>query len=213
MLTEPSDPAHFRKGHVKTIDYFIFPNSPYAYMGHARLVDMARRHGATIHLKPMDAARVFPVSGGLPLSKRAPQRVAYRMTELKRWREFLGLPMNVEPKFFPVAGDAAARLIAAAREVADAAAIDLAGRVLKAVWEEERNIADEATLVALASESGLDGSALLVRSHSAEIRARYDAFTQEAIERQVFGAPTYVYKGELFWGQDRLDFLERALTR
>jgi 2-hydroxychromene-2-carboxylate isomerase len=105
---------------VQTIDYFIFPNSPYAYMGHARLVDMAGRHGASIRLMPMDAARVFPVSGGLPLARRAPQRVAYRMTELKRWRGFLGLPINVEPKFFPVASDAAARLIIAALEVSDA---------------------------------------------------------------------------------------------
>jgi 2-hydroxychromene-2-carboxylate isomerase len=198
---------------VKTIDYFIFPSSPYTYMGHARLLGMAGRHRASIRLRPMDAAKLFPVSGGLPLKQRARQRIAYLMTELKRWRNFLGLPMTLEPKFFPVASDAAARLIIAAEEVSAAAAIDLAGRILKAVWEQERNIADEATLVAIAVESGLDGTTLLGRSQNAEIQHRYDACTQEAIDRQVFGAPTYVYKDELFWGQDRLDFLERALAR
>lgn len=198
---------------MKTIDYYIFANSPYAYMGHERLIDIARRHGASIRLKPVDATKVFPVSGGLPLGQRAKQRVAYRMTELKRWRDYLRLPMNVEPKFFPVASDAAARLIIAAEEVSSATALDLAGRILKAVWEQERNIADEATLVAVAQEAGLDGAALLARSKQPEVQARYDAYTQEAISRQVFGAPTYIYRDELFWGQDRLDFLERALQR
>jgi 2-hydroxychromene-2-carboxylate isomerase len=197
----------------KIIDYFLFPNSPYAYMGHARLAAIAQRHGAAIRVRPMDAAKVFPVSGGLPLAQRPKQRVAYRMTELKRWRDFLGLPMHVEPKFFPVAAGAAAALIVAAEEISPKAAFDLAGRVLAAVWEQERNIADEATLTALAGEAGLDSTALLARSKAPDIQARYDAYTQEAIDRQIFGAPTYVYNDELFWGQDRLDFLERALAK
>jgi len=198
---------------LKKIDYFIFANSPYTYMGHARLLEMARRHDASIRLKPMNAARVFPVSGGLPLGQRPKQRLAYRLTELRRWRDFLGLPMQVEPKFFPVASDAAARLLIAALEISDAAALDLAGRVLKAVWEQQRNIADEATLAALIDEAGLDRATLLAHSKEVEVENRYDAFTQEAIDLQVFGAPTYVYKNELYWGQDRLDFLERALAR
>lgn len=197
----------------KIVNYYFFPNSPFAYMGHARLVAIARGHGATIRVRPMDAAKVFPVSGGLPLGQRAKQRVAYRMTELKRWRDFLGLPMSVEPKFFPVAGNPAALLIIAAEEVSPAAALNLAGRVLAAVWEHDRNIADETTLIALANEAGLDGTALLARSKAPEIQARYDTYTQEAIDRQVFGAPTYVYNDELFWGQDRLDFLDRALAK
>lgn len=197
----------------RTIDYFVFPNSPYAYLGHARVVELARRHGAELRVKPMDAAKVFPVSGGLPLPKRAPQRQSYRLVELGRWRDFLGLPMNVLPRFFPVPGDPAARLLVAAGEVSEAAMSGLLGRVLTAVWEEQRDIADEATLVALADEAGLPGARLLERSKAPDVQARYEAHTQAAIDAQVFGAPTYVYRGELFWGQDRLDFLERALAR
>ncbi len=197
----------------KQIEYYLFANSPYTYLGHRRLVEIARRHAAAIRVRPMDATKVFPVSGGLPLAKRAPQRVAYRMVELKRWRDFLGLPMNVTPKFFPVAADAASRLIIAAEEISADAAIEIAGRMLAAVWSEERNIADEATLASIATAAGLDAAALMTRSQSPEIQARYDAYTQQAIEAQVFGAPTYRYKGELFWGQDRLDFLERALAQ
>jgi 2-hydroxychromene-2-carboxylate isomerase len=197
----------------KIIDYYFFANSPYTYLGHRRFGEIARAAGATIRVRPVDAAKVFPVSGGLPLAKRAPQRQAYRLVELKRWRDHLGVALNVQPKFFPVATDAASRLIVSALEVSDPAAFDLAGRVLAAVWAEERNIADEATLVAIGDEAGRGGAALLERSRSDTIQARYDAFTEEAIARQVFGAPTYFYRDEPFWGQDRLDFLQRALAR
>jgi len=197
----------------KVVDYYLFANSPYTYMGHRRFGEIARAAGASIRVRPMDAAKVFPVSGGLPLAKRAPQRQAYRLFELKRWRDHLGVALNLQPKFFPVATEAASRLIISAGETSDAAAFELAGRVLAAVWAEERNIGDEETLLAIANEAGQSGAALLARSKADAIQARYDAFTQEAIERQVFGAPTYFYRDEPFWGQDRLDFLQRALAR
>ena len=197
----------------KSIDYYFFANSPYTYMGHRRFGEIARAAGATVRVRPVDAARVFPVSGGLPLAKRAPQRQAYRLVELKRWRDHLGMTFNIQPRFFPVATDAASRLIIAADDIKPGASFELAARVLGAVWVEERNIADEATLAALADEAGLGGAGLLERSNADSIQARYDAFTQEAIERQVFGAPTYFYRDEPFWGQDRLDFLQRALAR
>jgi len=197
----------------KSIDYYFFANSPYTYLGHRRFGEFARAAGATVRVRPVDAAKVFPVSGGVPLAKRAPQRQAYRLVELRRWRDHLGLPFNIQPKFFPVATDAAARLIIAADDVSPGAAFDMTARVLAAVWAEERNIADETTLAALADEAGLGGIRLLDRSKADSIQARYDAFTQEAIERQVFGAPTYFCRDEPFWGQDRLDFLQRALAR
>jgi 2-hydroxychromene-2-carboxylate isomerase len=196
----------------RTLDYYVFPQSPWTYLGHARAVEIARRHGAALRVRPMDGGKVFPVSGGLPLPKRAPQRQAYRLVELERWRRHLGVPLHVEPKYFPVGGDPAARLIVAAEEVSAESAVEVLGRVLAAVWAEQRDIADETTLAALADESGLSGKALVERSKSPEIQARYDAHTQAAIDTQVFGAPTYVWRGELFWGQDRLDFLERALA-
>jgi len=197
----------------KSIDYYFFANSPYTYLGHRRFGEIARAAGATVRVRPVDAAKVFPVSGGLPLAKRPPQRQAYRLVELKRWRDHLGMTFNIQPRFFPVATDAAARLIIAADDVTPGASFEMAARVLAAVWVEERNIADEATLAALADEARLGGTGLLERSKADSIQARYDAFTQEAIERQVFGAPTYFYRDEPFWGQDRLDFLQRALAR
>ena len=198
---------------AKVVDYYFTASSPWTYFGHDRFVALARRHGAMVNVKPVDLGRVFPVSGGLPLKQRAPQRQAYRMVELRRWSAHLGVPINTQPKFFPVSGDLAARWILAATEQDAAAGLSLAGAFMRAVFAEERNIADGATAVAIAGEQGLDSATLGVRADSPAIAARYEALTQEAIERQVFGAPTYVYRDELFWGQDRLDFLDRKMAK
>lgn len=198
---------------TKLIDYYFTPVSPFTYLGHDRFVAIAREHGATIAVKAINLGDVFPVSGGLPLSKRAPQRQAYRLVELKRWSEYLNIPINIQPKFFPVNGDLAAAWILAAQEQGIAQALALTGAVGRAIWEQQRDVAAESTLREIAGEQGLDATALGRRAASAEIGARYKALTQEAIARQVFGAPTYVYRDELFWGQDRLDFLTRALAK
>jgi 2-hydroxychromene-2-carboxylate isomerase len=186
--------------------------SPWTYLGHARLVEFARKHGATINVKPVDYGKIFPVSGGLPLSKRAPQRQAYRLVELARWRDHLGVPLTAQPKFFPYESSLASRLIIAADGRGSGAALGLAGAILKGCWAEERNMADEDELANVAREQGLEPRGLMATAKSDEARERYDELTTEAIELQVFGAPTYVYNKELFWGQDRLDFLERALA-
>lgn len=196
---------------MKTIDYYFSPVSPWTYLGHARLRDIARRHGASIAPKPVDYGRVFPVSGGLPLKQRAPQRQAYRMVELRRWRDFLGVPIQLEPKFFPVSADLAARAIIATAGAGAEKQLDLSHAFMRACWEQDRDISDAATLVDLANGAGLDGAALLKAAGEAAAQAEYDRLTQEAVDRQIFGAPTYVVDGVPFWGQDRLDFVDRAL--
>ena len=197
----------------KHVDYYMTPVSPYVYLGHARFVALARKHGATVAVKPIDLGEVFPVSGGLPLAKRAPQRQAYRLTELRRWSHWLQVPMNVQPAHFPTSAGLASRFVLAALEESDEAALDLLGAIGRALWAEERDVADPATLAAIATAQGRDAVALAERADAPDIATRYKVLTQEAIDRGVFGAPTYVYGGELFWGQDRLDFLDRALAK
>ncbi|HEX7968868.1 MAG TPA: 2-hydroxychromene-2-carboxylate isomerase [Stellaceae bacterium] len=192
----------------KIIDYYFTPVSPWTYLGHERFGAIAKRHGAAIHCKPVDFGKIFPASGGLPLAKRAPQRQAYRLVELERWRKFLGVALNLHPKFFPASADLASRLILASPA---AAQFRLAGALQRAVWAEERNIADPATLRAIADACGLDGAETVTAAEAPEAASRCEALTQEALQRQVFGAPTYVFRDEPFWGQDRLDFLDRAL--
>jgi 2-hydroxychromene-2-carboxylate isomerase len=194
----------------KLVDYYFSPSSPWTYLGHQRFADIARQRGAQIEVKPVDLGVIFPQSGGLPVGKRAPQRQAYRLVELDRWKAHLGVPLNVHPRFFPVDGTLAALAIVAATPSGAEAQMRLAGAILSAVWADELNIADPATLRAAAAKAGLDGDRLLGEAPNAKVR--YDAFTREALARGVFGAPTYVYSNELFWGQDRLDFLDRALA-
>ncbi|HEY6087739.1 MAG TPA: 2-hydroxychromene-2-carboxylate isomerase [Burkholderiaceae bacterium] len=196
------------------IQYFFAPNSPWTYLGHLRFWDIARKHGARVDVLPVDlGGKVFPISGGLPLAKRAPQRQAYRLVELKRFSESLHAPINLQPKFFPVAPDDAARLIIAVemQDGADAA-MHVTDAVLRAVWVDERNIADEATLATLLRERELPARRL-EDAHSQAVQERYEANTRRAIDAGVFGAPSYVIDGEIFWGQDRLDFVERRLSK
>ncbi len=197
---------------MKVVDYYFSPMSPWTYLGHARFADIAKRHGAGINVKPVDYGKIFPLSGGLPVARRAPQRQAYRFVELKRWQKFLGVPLSLEPKYFPFDTNLAAMLIIAADRKDAGSAMRLAGAILKACWAENRNMADEAELAKVTQDQGLDARGLISAARSDEARRRYDELTEEAINLQVFGAPTYVHNKELFWGQDRLDFLERALT-
>ncbi len=195
----------------KIIDYYLTLISPWAYLGSRRFEEIATRHGAEVRVKPVDYGVIFPRTGGLPLAKRAPERQAYRLTELKRWREHLGMALNLHPKHFPVPdGLAACMVIAAGERGGDA--LRLAHAALRAVWTEDKDLTDGATLERIAGATGHDGAALMAAAQEPATRARYEALSEEAIERGVFGAPTYVYKDELFWGQDRLDFLDRALA-
>lgn len=196
---------------AKTVTYCFAPQSPWAYLGHARFVALAQAAGAQVLVQPLDFGQVFPASGGLPLPKRAPQRQAYRLVELKRFSEHLGLPLHLQPAHFPVAGDPSAKLITAVA-LADgpAAALDLTGRVFAACWAQQRDIANADTLAELLAEAGLP-AARAAEALSDTVQAAYQANTERAIAAGVFGAPSYVVDGEIFWGQDRLDFLARRL--
>ena len=195
-----------------TVDYFFAPNSPWTYLGHQRFSEIAKAAGAKVNVLPVDlGGKVFPVSGGLPLAKRAPQRQAYRLVELKRFSEYLHQPMNLQPAFFPVNPDDAAQLIIAV-DLADGtdAAMSLTGRILRGVWVDQKNIADARDLAAMLEAEGLPAKRL-DEAMSQAVHERYEVDSQRAIEAGVFGAPSYVIDGEIFWGQDRLDFLERRL--
>ncbi len=195
----------------KTVDYYFAPQSPWTYLGHARFAAMAEKAGATIRVMPVDLGRVFPISGGLPLPKRAPQRQAYRLLELARFSKHLQLPMNIQPQYFPVSGDDVAKLIIAVNLHDGAAqAMRVAGAVFAACWAQERNIASETTFAEILHALSLP-TERIEQAHSQAAQERYDANTQQAIDLGVFGAPTYVVDGDMFWGQDRLDFVERKL--
>ena len=195
-----------------TIDYFLAPQSPWTYFGHARLTAMAAAAGATVRIKPMDlGGQVFPVTGGLPVGQRSPQRQAYRLVELRRFADHLKLPLNLHPQFFPVPGDDASRLIIAVDQHDGVdAALKVCGAVLAAVWVQERDIADASVLQAILKEQGVAADRWEA-AKAPPAQEAYMAYTRQAMDAGVFGAPSYVVDDEIFWGQDRLDFLQRRL--
>ncbi len=198
---------------MPTIDYYISLNSPWTYLGSARFAAMAKRHGAKVQVKPTKFGEVFAQTGGLPLPKRAPARQAYRLMELRRWRDQSGLPIVIQPKVFPADETMGARLVIAAA-LAGLDAHRLAGEIGRGIWELEQTPADPAMLAAAANRAGIDATQLRAHSPADSILdAAWDANTAEAIARGVFGAPSYVFPdGEIFWGQDRLDFVEKKLV-
>ena len=196
------------------VDYYVSLNSPWTHLGAARFEQIIGRHGATARIYPVDFGTIFPASGGLPLPKRSPQRKAYRLMELARWRDHLGIPINLEPRFFPADETSSSQCVIAVREtIGDAPAMTLAHRVLRALWEEEKNPGDRATLEALIGETGLDPAAIISLGGEERWAKQRTRDTEAALARGVFGAPSYVIGDEIFWGQDRLDFVERRLAR
>ena len=194
----------------KTIDYYLSLISPWSYLGHQRLLKIAQHHQATINIWPVDLSVIFPQSGGLPLPKRAPVRQAYRLQELQRWRDYLNVQLVLEPAYFPTSDKLAAAMVINLRETQADAAVGLAGACLRACWAEERDIGDPDTLGKIAEENSLDTALLLAESDKA-----LDVRTEDskvALQRGVFGVPTFIFDEQIFWGQDRLDFLERALA-
>lgn len=196
------------------IDYYVSLNSPWTHLGAARIEAMAMAHSATMRIYPVDFGTIFAASGGLPLPKRSPQRQAYRLQELARWRDHLGIPIHVQPKFFPSSEALTAACVIAIREtIGDAPAIKLAHAVLNAVWQQEKNPADPAVLNGLISELGLDPAQITKLAEDPRWNAMRTTDGQAALDRGVFGAPSYVIGDDIFWGQDRLEFVERRLAR
>jgi 2-hydroxychromene-2-carboxylate isomerase len=194
------------------IDYYVWLLSDWAYLGGARFVQLAVRHGLKINHIPMRMQDVYAGSGGILLANRSSQRQAYRITELKRWRTRLGIPVNIEPKFFPADVDLASCVVIAGQQRGLPVA-DLVNAVMRAIWAEDQDVSDPAVLLALARRCGLDGPALLDDAGTRAVRDEYRDNTARALGAGVFGSPFYVFAGELFWGQDRLDMLEESIVR
>ena len=175
------------------IDYYASLNSPWTHLGAARIEAMAMAYGASLRIYPVDFGEIFAGSGGLPLPKRSAQRQAYRLQELARWRENVGAPIHIQPKFFPSSEAVTSSCVIGLREtVGDTPAIKLAHRVLKAVWQDELNPADPDTLAGLIRDCGLNADAVMKLGTDPQWAAMREVDTKAALARGVFGAPSYV---------------------
>ncbi len=195
----------------QTLELQIFYgiSSPWAYFGAQKAIAIARNNGAPVRLRPI---RIIEANGGIPLRKRPDARQLYHEVELRRWREHLGMPLNLKPKFYPCRTIEPAAQAVIALQNAGLDAISFSFAVQRALWVEERDIADLTTLrtIALAT-AGEAAAALVVDPQPEAVVAEWHGNLAEAERLGIFGTPTYVIGEELFWGQDRLDFVDRAL--
>jgi 2-hydroxychromene-2-carboxylate isomerase len=194
----------------RQVDYYFSFQSPWAYIGHNVFRDVAKTYDLKVNYKPVVLVDLFSETGGLPLMKRHPVRQRYRMVELQRWRDKRGLKFHLQPANWPFNARLADGVVIAAIQ----AGVDpepFMRRAFAAVWEGQLNLAETATLMQLADQSGLSGKQLVERSGSDEISAAYEQNRQDALAADVFGSPVYVLDGEVFWGQDRIELLADAL--
>jgi len=194
----------------RSIEYYFSLQSPWAYLGHAPFQEVARHHGCTITYKPVKLVDLFAETGGLPLGKRHPVRQRYRLMELQRWRDKRGLAFHLQPRHWPFDATLADQCVIAILDQGHDPDPFLR-RAFAAVWEGEYDLADAGVLQGLADDVGLSGVAVVEAARSEKSTAAYLAHHAQAIAASVFGSPSYVLDGEIFWGQDRVELLADAL--
>jgi 2-hydroxychromene-2-carboxylate isomerase len=192
----------------KTLFYFHSLSSPWTYMGGPRLHALIAKHDLNVLLRPTS---VVGENGGIRLRTRPNNRQAYHEVELDRWRTFLNMPLVLRPKYYPSDPQFSARMVIAA-DILGWDSLNLSHALLHALWSEERDIRDPGARQAIADKLGLDGARLVKMENTPAIMGRWKAIHQEALSAGIFGSPTYVLDGEIFWGQDRLEFLDRRLS-
>jgi 2-hydroxychromene-2-carboxylate isomerase len=196
---------------MKTIGYYLSVVSPWSYLGHRRFYDIARAHSAEILYLPIDSSIVFPKTGGLALKDRSLQRKRYRMQELRRWRSHLKLELNLDPKYFPTDPKLASCVVIAAIE-AGHNVTELVYELMRAVWVREEDVSDPSVIKSAIERSEGNVAELLSAANQLHVQSVFSENSERAVTKGVFGVPSYVVGEEVFWGQDRLEFLDTFLN-
>ena len=193
------------------IEYYYGIPSPFTYLGSLKFQSIAKKYNAEIIEKPCDlVGGIFTKTGGIPLPQRSLQRQKYRLDEIKRWSEFLNIKINIRPKFFPPKEPHLPAKFTIAANLLGVKVV-FGHELLKQLWSEEKDISDEKNIETVSNNFKINFKELSTLAKSENVSKIYTNNTEEAVKKNVFGAPTYIFNNELFWGQDRLEFLERAL--
>ena len=195
------------------IDYYYSVMSPFTYLGSERFIALVERYNIEVEEKPFDIiGEIFANTGGIPVPKRHPSRQKYRLVEIERVGKKLNIPVNPKPKFFPLSDPhLPAKFILASNKIGNK--LHFSNTCLKYLWSQEKDISDMKILEEICMSLNLNFEEMQDIALSSEIQNQYETNSQKAISSDVFGAPSYVYNSEVFWGQDRLDYLEDALKK
>ena len=195
---------------MKELSFFFDFSSPFAYLASTQVEAVAARNGATVRYRPFLLGGLFKALGGpdVPLFSMPPVKQRHARDDMFRWADFHGVPLKF-PTRFPMNTVKALRMIL---QLAEDQRAPLMHAIYRAYWADDRDINDDAVLVELAGSVGLDGSALLAGTKQDSVKALLKDATDEAVKLGLFGAPTFMVGDLLFWGQDRLAFVEKALN-
>ena len=190
------------------VEYYYSVASPYAYLGVKKFQEIVKKYSLEVIEKPIDlVGTVFAETGGTPVPKRHPSRQKYRLVEIERFGNKLNININKQPKFFPPADPHKAALFTIA-SIKSGLSIDFGKEVLTKLWSEEKDISQDSVLEEVCNKFKLNFNEIKTAANSEEIKSIYLSNSNDAIAHGVFGAPSFIMNNELFWGQDRLDFLE-----
>jgi 2-hydroxychromene-2-carboxylate isomerase len=197
---------------VPDIEYYYSVSSVFAYFGSHRLTELAQRHGARVIHKPIFHGVVVPETGGLRFRTMSPVRIAHFFREVERWSAYLNIPVvSGDPKNHYTARELpSGMVIAAQRHGLDVDTLSF--KICEALWRDERDMADASVLAEIATSLGMDAELLLNDALLPDVQAEYEKNSKDCVAKGGFGSPTYVVNDEPFWGQDRLEFVERALV-
>ena len=187
--------------------------SPWTFLGHKKVNEISKKNNCELDIMPVNYGEIFPVSGGLPVNKRPLQRQKYRLQELKRWSEFLKIKLNPEPKHFPSRSLLPSKVIISVKILNFENVNDIAYAIMEGLWIKEMNIDDPKNLKKILTRFIKTADEVIDFSESKQVEKEMNEYTKEAIDLAVFGAPTYILDDQIYWGQDRLDFLERYIKR
>jgi len=192
------------------IDYYFATISPFTYLAGPEFEAVVAKHGATVTYKPLDIMGLFGRTGGVAPKDRHPNRQEYRLQDMRRRAIVTGLPFNQKPAHFPANMAPSSYAVIAAQNVGGNVGA-LVQALTRSCWADDKDVSDEAVIRACLEETGFDPD--LANSGMLEGAETYAANLEEAIAKGVFGAPFFISdKDERFWGQDRIDDLDRHLS-
>lgn len=192
------------------LDYYFATPSPWAYLATPRIIELEKKYNIEINWKPADLMEIFSIHGVANVKDRPQPVQLNRLTELGRWSKFLNMPLTIQPKYFPVDPTLSHKVIILAQKNN----IDVKNLIFsfqKAVWTDEKDISNENVILEICKTNKFESSSIITDANSEEIQNEYKNNTKDALSKNVWGSPTFVYNNELFWGQDRIEFLERAI--
>ena len=197
---------------MTTVNYFMSHGSPWSFLGHNQFIQIAKNYNVQVNMYPVNYGEIFPISGGLPVSKRPPQRQNIRLQELQRWSKFLKINLNAEPTYFPSKSMLPSLIIIASQIKKTNKDFEIANKIMNALWVEDLDIDDEYVLKSILEKMGLNSEDILLCANGEECLNNMQEYTKLAIQKGVFGAPTYIIDDQIYWGQDRLDFVKMHLA-